>query len=107
MVSLRPLSDCCRRGEAEVRILDLLTVKTTWSEFHHLPQSRSKAVVCVSTPRMYPRSGYFLVFFYIEEQKLHARLGKVSKENLTKQVLFVTFLHLESFTSRLDLAQNV
>ena len=25
------------------------------------PQSRSKAVVCVSTPRMYPRSGYFLV----------------------------------------------
>ena len=28
----------------------------------HIPhQSRSKAVVCVSTPRMYPRSGYFLV----------------------------------------------
>ena len=26
------------------------------------PQSRSQAVVCVSTPRMYPRSGYFLVF---------------------------------------------
>ena len=26
------------------------------------PKSRSKAVVCVSTPRMYPRSGYFLVF---------------------------------------------
>ena len=25
------------------------------------PQSRSKAVVCVSTPRKYPRSGYFLV----------------------------------------------
>ena len=25
------------------------------------PQSRSKAVVCVSTPRMYPRSGYFLL----------------------------------------------
>ena len=25
------------------------------------PQSRSQAVVCVSTPRMYPRSGYFLV----------------------------------------------
>ena len=34
------------------------------------PQSQSKAVVCVSTPRMYPRSGYFLVihtpiFLYI------------------------------------------
>ena len=27
------------------------------------PQSRSKAVVCVSTPRMYPRSGYFLVLY--------------------------------------------
>ena len=25
------------------------------------PQSRSKAVVCISTPRRYPRSGYFLV----------------------------------------------
>ena len=25
-------------------------------------QSRSKAVVCASTPRKYPRSGYFLVF---------------------------------------------
>ena len=25
------------------------------------PQSRSQAVVCASTPRMYPRSGYFLV----------------------------------------------
>ena len=25
------------------------------------PQSRSQAVVCVSTPRKYPRSGYFLV----------------------------------------------
>ena len=25
------------------------------------PQCWSQAVVCVSTPRMYPRSGYFLV----------------------------------------------
>ena len=29
-VTLRPQSDCCCRGEAEVRILDF---KTTWSEF--------------------------------------------------------------------------
>ena len=28
------------------------------------PQSQSKAVVCVSTPRMYPRCGYFLVNSY-------------------------------------------
>ena len=66
-------SDCFCRGEAEVRILNF---KTTWSEFQkasqtatkrgnaELPilnfketsplQSRSQAVVCVSTPRMYP-----------------------------------------------------
>ena len=30
------------------------------------PQSRSKAVVCVSTPRMYPRSGYFLVYTIVK-----------------------------------------
>ena len=29
-VTLRPQSDRCRRGEAEVRVLDF---KTTWSEF--------------------------------------------------------------------------
>ena len=78
-VNLTPQLDRCCRGEAEVRILDF---KTTWSEFQipsqntlaeakpkymfrvsSPPQSRSKAVVCVSTPRMYPRSGYFLVIF--------------------------------------------
>ena len=80
-VTLRPQSDRCRRGEAEVRILDF---KTTWSEFqkpyqtaaargeaelrlYNLketspPQSWSQAVVCVSTPRMYLRTRYFLVF---------------------------------------------
>ena len=30
------------------------------------PHIRSKAVVCVSTPRMYPRSGYFLVHLIFE-----------------------------------------
>ena len=30
-VVLRPKWDCCRQGEAEVRILDF---KTTWSKFH-------------------------------------------------------------------------
>ena len=52
--------------EAELCILDF---KITWSaklriynlKKTSLPQSRSQAVVCVSTPRMYPRSGYFLV----------------------------------------------
>ena len=54
-------------GEAKLHIFDF---KITWSaelNIHNLkntspPQCRSKAVVCVSTPRMYPRSGYFLVF---------------------------------------------
>ena len=80
-VTLRPQSDNCGRGEAEVRILDF---KTTRSEFQKPyqtaaargkaklriynikktspTQSRSQAVVCVSTPKMYLRSGYFLVF---------------------------------------------
>ena len=76
-VNLTSQLDRCCRGEAEVRILDF---KTIWSDFQmpsqittdkaklrymfrvsSPPQSRSKAVVCVSTPRMYPRSGYFLV----------------------------------------------
>ena len=35
-VTLRPQSDCCRRGEAEVRILDF---KTTWSEFQKPSQT--------------------------------------------------------------------
>ena len=50
--------DCYCQGEAKVRLLNF---KTTWSEFHHLPQSWSKAVVCIRTPRSYPQSGYFLV----------------------------------------------
>ena len=73
-------SDCSRQGEAEVCILNF---KTTLSEFQITsqiapaeakprcvfrvsspPPSWSKAVVCVSTPRMYPRSEYFLVSNY-------------------------------------------
>ena len=75
LVTLRPQSEHCRRGKAKVRILYFAT---TWSEFQKPyltaaargeaelriydlkktspTQSRSQAVVCVSTPRMYPRS---------------------------------------------------
>ena len=35
-VTLRPLSDHCRQGEAEVRILDF---KNTWSEFRKPSQT--------------------------------------------------------------------
>ena len=38
-VILRPLSDCCRRGEAKVRILDF---KTTWSEFQKATQTATE-----------------------------------------------------------------
>ena len=40
------------RGKAKLRIYNLKKTSP--------PQSRSQAVVCVSPPRMYPRSGYFL-----------------------------------------------
>ena len=76
----KPSQTATERGESELRRLDF---KTTWSEFqkpcqttvtqgkaelciYYLnktspPQSFSQAVVCVSTPRMYPRRKYFLV----------------------------------------------
>ena len=38
-VTLRHKSDPCRRGEAEVRILDF---KTTWSEFQKASQTATK-----------------------------------------------------------------
>ena len=39
LVTLRPLSDRCRRGEAKVRILDF---QTTWSEFQKESQTATK-----------------------------------------------------------------
>ena len=56
-----------RRGEAELHTLQYQArwnqatyIKTQFSVSSPL-QCRSQAVVCVSTPTMYPRSGYFLV----------------------------------------------
>ena len=64
--TLRPLGSM-RRGEAELHTLQYQArwnqatyIKTQFSVSSPL-QCRSQAVVCVSTPRMYPRSGYFLV----------------------------------------------
>ena len=57
-----------RQGEAELHTLQYQArwnqatyIKTQFSVSSPL-QCRSQAVVCVSTPRMYPRSGYFLVW---------------------------------------------
>ena len=74
----KPSQTATERGKAELRILDF---KNTWSDFQNTTAAEwsqaeprlynlketspllswSQAVVCVSTPRMYPRSGYFLV----------------------------------------------
>ena len=50
------------RGEAELRIYNLKKISP--------PQTWSQVVVCVSTPRKYPRSGYFLVIHKIVQNQL-------------------------------------
>ena len=55
----QPSPTAATRGEAELRIYNLKKTSP--------PQSQSQAVVCVSTPRKYPRSGYFLVAYYVKK----------------------------------------
>ena len=61
----KPYQTAAARGEAELRIYNLKKTSPT--------QSRSQAVVCVSTPRMYPRSGYFLVITIIIQNTYRVR----------------------------------
>ena len=63
-------------------------------------QSQSKAVVYVSTPRMYPRSGYFLVHtilvykkFKILGQKMEPFFQTMKKVMLVIGLFFIRFLH--------------
>ena len=62
-VTLRPLGSI-RRGETELRILQygVKWSQATYIETHFSvsapSQSWSQAIVCVSTPRMYPRSDF-------------------------------------------------
>ena len=49
------------------------------------PQSRSKAVVCASTPRMYPRSGFFLLRNNYRNAKNPKKPSKEPKECLKGQ----------------------
>ena len=49
----KALSDCCCARRSQAKYIQSLKKSPT--------QSRSKAVVCVSTPRMYLRNPYFLV----------------------------------------------
>ena len=63
-VTLRPLGSI-RQGEPEIHALQYCApscVNQTYFSVSSLPQCWSQAVVCVNTPRMYPWSGYFLVF---------------------------------------------
>ena len=53
------------RGEAELHIYNLKKTSP--------PQSQSQKVVCVSTARMYPQSGYFLVCINFEHQMINKR----------------------------------
>ena len=69
----QPSPTAATRGEAELRIYNLKKISP--------PQSRSQAVVCVSTPRKYPRSGYFLVFTIWMSFK--HRLEKIFVVNIT------------------------
>ena len=99
-----------KRGEAELHILDF---KTTWSEFQNPcqtaatrgeaelriyilketspPQSGSQAVVCVSTPRKYPRSGYLLVTYSLKSWQSRP----INLFNIVP--LVVEFLHNSGF----------
>ena len=60
-----------------------------------LSQSRSQAVVCVSTPRMYPRSRYLLSMYKYSNSE------SVKQRQLRKWITFLTsedFFHLNYHT---------
>ena len=71
------------------------------------PQSRSKAVVCVSTPRMYPHSGYFLVYiyFFVNCRYVHSEARLLLNDMLLfwyclrswRVLLILDFLILDNF----------
>ena len=58
-------------------------------------QSRSKAVVCVSRPRMYPRSGYFLVNVYNDNLRLS--LGLATKYIIPRKYDIVSVLDEKNY----------
>ena len=126
-VTLRPQWDNCHRGEAKVGILNF---KTTWSEiqkasqtaterrlylagkfqiysiFTSPPQCWSQAVVCASTPRMYPRSGYFLVFYKYAIRSVCNQGPYISDvRNFSsffyQKIVDVDFLHIIFYKERL------
>ena len=53
---------CAWRGKAKLHINNFITTSS--------PKSRSQTILWVSITRMYPHSGYFLVFFIIQRGDL-------------------------------------
>ena len=95
MMFRNPCQTAAPRGEAELRIYNL--------KKRSPPQRRSKAVVCVRTPRMYPRSGYFLVFSislqHLEESQISGRKRFIAlrKDQMEKVAQQEFEQHLETF----------
>ena len=61
------------------------------------PQSWSKAVVCVSTPRMYPRSGYFLVIIIAKNEK-ESLFDNFFQHGAFNSPFFLRVIHLKTST---------
>ena len=59
------------------------------------PQSWSKAVVCVSTPRMYPRSGYFLVYTIVNSINAYQEVRNNSLKGVSRADLKELFCLLQ------------
>ena len=83
-------SDCSRRGEAEVRILNF---KTTWSEFHNLSRSGPKQL-CASAhlgcTRAADTSEYLLFSYVFLKMTLTKSLRKSQPVNqYYLQTLFI------------------
>ena len=94
----------------QVRLLPPRRSRGAYTQFqNHMvrvtspPQSWSKAVVCVSTPRMYPRSGNFLVSQHLGSLKTHHRSvgqavkGKKGKDECCYVFSFLFFLSRRHF----------
>ena len=86
MVTLRPLGSK-RRGKIKLRALHYhirlskaKSIKTFFSVLSP-PKCQSQAVVRVSTPRIYPQSGNFLVLTYFISVKINTKESIIGTNN--------------------------
>ena len=82
------------------------SVYQTYFSVSSLPQCWSQAVVCVSTPRMYPQSRYFLVHFKVNrcDVSLEGHMFTRKKKKCLKCFFtaFTMFLFFIFYLSRTD-----